>query len=102
MKTISFAVTLAVLLAGKPAAADNDHDVARRALEAGQILPLRDILARAEAAYPGQMLDADLESEGGRLVYEIKVLSPDGHVVKLLYDARTGEMLKAKSREGHP
>ncbi|MDR3438651.1 PepSY domain-containing protein [Telmatospirillum sp.] len=102
MKTIALAIVLASLLAGTPVAADSDHDVARRALEAGQILPLRDILTRVGTAFPGQMIDTDLETEGGRLVYEIKVLTSDGRVLKLLYDARTGEMLKARSRERRP
>ena len=83
-----------------PAFAGIDHDRARRAVEEGRILPLKDILARAEAAYPGQLIEAELEDEGGIMAYEIKILTGEGRVMKLYYDAKTGELLKAKSREG--
>lgn len=93
------ACVLAFLLLAVPAWADGDHDRARRAFEEGRILPLKEILARAEAAYPGQLLEAELEDERGVLVYEIKMLTADGRVVELYYDAATGQLLKAKGRE---
>lgn len=43
------AISLAALIACGPAWADNDHDRARRAVEEGRILPLKDILVRAES-----------------------------------------------------
>lgn len=91
---------LAALIACGSAGADDDHDRARRAVEEGRILPLKDILAMAESAYPGQLIEAELDDEHGSIIYEIKILTRDGRVVKLLYDARTGELLKAKSRDG--
>jgi uncharacterized membrane protein YkoI len=92
---------LAAFLVVSPAWADSDHDRARRAVEEGRILPLKDILARAEASHPGQLLEAELEDEHGALIYELKVLATDGRVVRLYYDARTGELLKAKEKERH-
>ena len=93
---------LVLVLACAPALAGESHDRARRAMEEGRILPLKDILARAEAAYPGEMIETELENEGGALVYEIKMLTKDGRVMKLHYDAKTGELLKAKGRGGRP
>tara|TARA_R110000772_G_scaffold267976_3_gene393738 strand:- start:7021 stop:7323 length:303 start_codon:yes stop_codon:yes gene_type:complete len=93
------ACILALLLSCAPAAADEDHDRARRALEEGRILPLTDILSRAEAAYPGHLIEAELEEKDGVLVYEIKILTFGGRVMKLYYDAGTGALLKAKGRE---
>lgn len=92
------AIALAALIALIPAAslAGNDHDRARRAVEEGRILPLKDIMARAEAAYPGQMIEAELEDERGVLVYEIKMLTSDGRVMKLHYDAGTGALLHSR------
>jgi len=77
-----------------------DHDRARRAVEEGRILPLKDILDRALSDYPGQMIEAELEGEDGQLVYDITILTVDGHVIKLLFDPQTGELLKAKGRDG--
>jgi uncharacterized membrane protein YkoI len=87
------------LIGSASALADSDHDRARRAVEEGRILPLRDILDRAQAAYPGELIEAELEGEHGTPVYEIKILTKDGRLIKLLYDASTGELLKSKGRE---
>jgi uncharacterized membrane protein YkoI len=95
---IAFILTAAI--ACGPAFADNDHDRARRAVEEGRILPLKDILAQAESAYPGELIEAELEDEHGFMIYEIKMLTRDGRVMKLLYDAHTGRLLKANGGEG--
>lgn len=95
------ALSAALFIGGAAASAsDNDHDRARRAVEEGRILPLKEILARAQGAYPGQVIAADLEDEGGMVVYEIKLLTTDGKVTKLHYNAATGELLKARVRGG--
>ena len=78
------------------AVADSDQDRARRAVEQGLILPFKDILAKVQQAYPGQILKAELDDDDGIVVYELKILSGDGRVVEVVYDARTGELLKAK------
>jgi uncharacterized membrane protein YkoI len=92
------AVSALVLPLAPMAAGDDksDHDRAREALKRGEVLPLRDIVARAEAAFPGRLLEVELEDEDGDIVYDIELLSPDGRLIELLYDARTGTLLKAK------
>ena len=90
---------LALLAAAGTAAARSDHDRARRAVEEGRILPLKDILARAQATHPGQVIEAELEDEGSALVYEIKLLRNDGRMMKLHYDAATGTLLKVEGRD---
>jgi len=80
---------------------DDEHDRVRRARERGEILPLVDILDRAQQAYPGQVIEAEFDDEHGRLVYELVVLADDGRVLKLYYDARTGKLLKMKGRKRH-
>ena len=77
-----------------------DHDRARQALEAGEVLPLRVILERVEAAYPGQIVEVELEREHGRWEYEIKLLRSGGSLVKLKVDARDGTVLGVKGRKG--
>ncbi len=76
-----------------------DHDRARQALEAGEVLPLRVILERVECAYPGQIVEVELEREHGRWEYEIKLLRSGGSLVKLKVDARDGSILGVKGRK---
>ena len=60
---------------------------------AGEIKPLREILDQVERTHGGQLIEAELETEHGRMLYELKLLTREGRVVKLLYDARTGQPL---------
>ena len=79
-----------------PVQADDsrDHDRARQALEAGEIMPLKAILERVEHDTPGQVIEVELEREAGRWIYEIKVLATGGSIVELEIDARDGTVLK--------
>lgn len=74
-----------------------DHDRARAALERGEIMPLRDIMGKAETDYPGKLLEVELETKHGRFVYDIEILAADGRLVELLYDAADGKLLRAKA-----
>ena len=98
---LSAALLLALLGAGAGQAADeHDHDRARRALESGEILPLRTILERVERDYPGQIMEVELEREDARWIYEIKLLRTGGALVKIEIDARDGALLGIKGPKG--
>ncbi|MBI4754416.1 MAG: PepSY domain-containing protein [Betaproteobacteria bacterium] len=92
---------LAALGAGPSHAGDgqHDHDRARQALEAGEVLPLRTILERVERDYPGQIMEVELEQKGERWIYEIKVLRAGGALVKLKIDGRDGRLLGSKGQQ---
>ena len=103
---LALPLSLALLAGSGAAHADEeDHERASKALEAGEVLPLKTILERVERAYPGQVMDVELERDhenrSGRWIYEIKVLRTSGTLVKLKVDARDGTVLGSKSRN-HP
>lgn len=77
---------------------EDDHDRARHALEQGEILALSDILKKSEQNYAGQLIEAELDDEHGKLVYKLVVLTANGRVLKLYYDARSGDLLELKKR----
>lgn len=83
--------------------AGSDHDRARQATEAGEILPLRTILERVQRDYPGQVLDVELDRSDNhgpaRWIYKIKLLQGGGALVKLKVDARTGAVISQKSKD---
>lgn len=78
----------ALSLADPPA---RDHERARNARSSGQYVPLQTILDDAEAREPGRIIEVELDEDDDE--YEIEILRPDGIVVELDYDARTGELL---------
>ncbi|MCC7083160.1 MAG: PepSY domain-containing protein [Burkholderiales bacterium] len=91
------AVMLAIAVALPVQAGDaRDHERARHALEAGEIMPLKAILERVERDTPGQVIEVELEREAGRWIYEIKLLARGGSIVKLEIDARDGNVLRRK------
>ncbi len=78
---------------------ESDHERARRALEAGEILPLARILERVERDYPGRVVEVELEREHGGWRYEVKLLQAGGRVLKLEVDAEDAGVLSVKGRE---
>lgn len=93
MRTTVALYLLGLLLAGGGAQADSDHDRVKRLRDAGHILPLESIVASSRRDYPGgRILEAELEFEAGRYVYELKMLTEDGTVHTLEYDARSGDL----------
>ena len=78
---------------------DDDHDRARRAMEAGEIMPLRSIIERVERDYPGQIIEVELERDDGLWVYEIELLRSSGALTKLKLNAGDGTLLGIKGRE---
>lgn len=89
-----------LVLGSAPALADRDrdHDQARAAVQAGQVLPLKTLLERIERDHPGQVLEVELEQERERWLYEIKLLQPDGKLLKLELDAATAQVLRREER----
>lgn len=81
-----------------PCRADSsaDHDRARQALEAGEILPLRTVLETLLRNTPGQVMEIELERRGERWVYEIKLLRPGGSLARYLVDAREGTIISRR------
>jgi uncharacterized membrane protein YkoI len=82
-----------------PVTAEDDHVTARKLRESGQILPLEQILERARARQPGQVLETELERKHDVYVYEVEILDADGWVWELKFDARTGELIELERND---
>lgn len=59
-----------------------------------RLLPLGAVLAGIAQQFPGHHLDADGPFErGGRWIYRVKWLTPDGRVLIIFADAQSGQIL---------
>lgn len=76
----------------------HDHERARAAVQAGEVMPLPALLERVQRVHPGQVLELELEREGGRWIYEVKLLQAGGQLIKLELDAKTGQVLRVKDK----
>jgi uncharacterized membrane protein YkoI len=80
-------------------AADTQAALAARLAKNGDILPLEQILQRAQAKQPGKVIEAEFEQKRGRYVYEVEVLDDKGVVWKLQLDAKTGALIRVKQED---
>lgn len=96
MKRTAVMGALALLLLGGPAAAFEEQDRAREGVRSGEIQPFSQIKKDIERQFNGRMLDAQLSGNGES--YNIKMLTPEGDVLVIETDARTGRVLGVKGR----
>jgi uncharacterized membrane protein YkoI len=75
------------------APADEDHTRAREAVRRGEILSLAVLLERVRLAPGERLLEAELERDDGRWIYELELISADGEVREIELDAATGALL---------
>ena len=80
----------AALAAGREV---HDEDQARHALENGEIVPLDRVMAWLHDAVPGEVSGLELEKENGTWVYEFKIISPDGRMLHVRVNAKTGQLI---------
>lgn len=100
-RATALALAAAALLAWAPPgkAGGDDHELARQALQQGQVLPLRTVLDRVEREFQGQVIKVEFDHDDGRFLYEIRLLQSGGRVAKLKIDARDGKVLSFKRKD---
>jgi len=91
------------LLTAVPAAVASDRDEGapedvRRAVEAGEIRSLADILAAVRGKLPGEVAGVEIEHEHGRWLYEFRVIDSKGRLYDVYVDARSGKIEKIKEK----
>lgn len=79
---------------GKP----RDQDIARGALERGEILPLEVVLSQVRKTVIGEIVGIELERKLGAWVYEIKVISVKDEMIAVYVDARTAKVLETRGK----
>lgn len=98
------ALAAAVLLAAVPrpaAARDHDklrRDEVRRAVEAGDIRSLEDILKTVRGKLPGEVAGVEIEHEDGRWRYEFRIIGGQGRLFEVYIDARSGEIERIEEK----
>ncbi|MBF0423915.1 MAG: peptidase M4 [Magnetococcales bacterium] len=100
---ILVACSLMVIGPGMAAADDHhhhphprDHDLARRMVHSGAILPLERLLEHHPSLRTGRLLEIELKQKHEKYIYEIEALDEHGQVMKLSMDAQTGQLLQRR------
>lgn len=71
-------------------------DLARAAVARGEILPLAEAVEALLARYPGRIIEAEFDRDGGRAIYELELVTEDGRLIDAEVDARTGAVLEVE------
>lgn len=89
-----------VMLSLMPSVQASDKLSANEVLELmqqGKIKPLLTLISQHN--FEGTLLDAELEREHGRLIYELEYLNDKGEVWEYELDAATGEILEQERED---
>jgi uncharacterized membrane protein YkoI len=99
------AILLCAFIVGAPLAqsrADEEEEkAAEAALARGDARPVHELLQRVGSKFAGSVLKIELEHEDegdAPWVYEVKLLTPQGDVLELAYDAATLELIGLEGR----
>jgi uncharacterized membrane protein YkoI len=99
------AFLVCALLAAAPLAQawadDEQEEAAEAALARGDARSIHDLLQRVGSQFAGSVLKIELEHEDdgkASWVYEVKLLTPQGDVLELAYDAATLELIGLEGR----
>lgn len=97
MKRLIFGSILFVLLpissVGQQPSMRPDFEIAREAVERGEILPLATVIQRVLQAHPGQIIEVELEYSTDGRKYEIEMITTGGRLIEVDVDAVTGKIL---------
>jgi uncharacterized membrane protein YkoI len=97
---MAHALLCCLLALALPAGAkDLSADEARALQQAGEILPLEDILAIAQRHRPGKLIDVELERKKKRYRYELELLDAHGQVWELKLDGQSGELIELERED---
>lgn len=78
---------------GNGANKQSDEDFVLEAVVGAEAVPFESILERLRQITTARVIDARLYAVRDILVYEVKVLGPDGLLRRFYYDAKTGSQL---------
>lgn len=90
---LSLALLIPAPLADGQPVAQPDYEIARDAVERGEILPLAQVMTLLQDSHPGRVVEVELEYSEGALVYEVELVTPDGRLIEVEVDAAKGTIL---------
>lgn len=86
---------LCLAVVGQVAARDLSQDEALKLRQDGTILSSRMFIERALERHPkARLLELELEEKYGRYIYEVELLTAQGQVRELKFDASSGDLLE--------
>ncbi len=92
---------LVAALPGTADARDKDdvhRDEIRRAVDAGEIHSLADILKTVREKLPGEVARVKVENKGGHWLYEFRVVDSQGRLFEVYVNAQSAEIERVEEK----
>lgn len=88
-------MTLCLATVSHVSARDLSHDEALKLRKEGKVMASQTFIERALEQHPkARLLELELEEKHGRYIYEVELLTVQGQVRELKFDASSGELLE--------
>ncbi len=95
---LAAALAMTALAAAVGHADEGDRDALRDAVQRGEIRSLAEILAVVRDKLPGKVAGVEVEREGGRWLYEFRVVDAKGRLFEVYVDARSAAVERVKEK----
>ena len=92
---------LTVALFGFLSPAYPDEDIVEYQQLKAEVIPVEQLFQQVKREFEGIILELELEEEDLRWIYEVKLLTPQGNVLKINYDAKSIALLTVKGQRDH-
>lgn len=79
----------------------SDDDIPGYQQLKAEVVPVEQLFKKVQKEFGGIILELELEEEDLRWIYEVKLLTPQGNVLKIDYDAKTMAVLTVKGQRDH-
>ena len=101
---LGVALAAGLFVAAGTARADHEEDEIHRVLRAHKIVSLQQLLAHVHRDFHARILKVELAQTRyrGQLrwIYEAKIMTPEGNVLEVEYDANSLELLELEGEQG--
>jgi uncharacterized membrane protein YkoI len=74
------------------------QEALRRAVEAGEVRPLADIIADVRGKLPGDIVGVKAEDHDAHWIYEFRVADKQGRLFDVYVDAKSGDITRVKEK----
>ncbi|MFZ1744728.1 MAG: PepSY domain-containing protein [Nitrospirales bacterium] len=103
LHTISLLGASALLLSSVGLAMSHDGKDKAAVANLATAVTMEEAIKTATTQFPGKVLEAELESEDGKVMYEVEIVNAAGEIREFEIDAQSGKILSSEleDEEGH-
>lgn len=92
-------ITIALIVTSLGLAMSHEGKEQESLADLSTTISMEEAIKTATTQFPGKVLEAELEQEEGKAVYEIEIMNASGKIQEIEIDAQTGTMRQEREQE---